>query len=75
MLKKHYLMVLYIQILLIVLSVLSYVAYLQALQTSSLLAQIFMVLGFSSGIVAFVLVFFAFDLAFNKKPNKLQENN
>ena len=67
MLKKYYPLILYLQVLLIVLSILTYVAYLQALQTSPLLASIYMILGIASGIVAFVLLFFAFDLNFSKE--------
>lgn len=70
MLKKYYPMILFIQTLLIVLSILTYVAYLQALQISSLLATIFMILGFASGIAAFVLVFFAFETSPGKKQNQ-----
>jgi len=67
MLKKYYPMILYVQVLLIVLSILTYFAYVQALQTSPLLANLFMILGFASGIAAFVLIFFAFDLTLNKR--------
>jgi hypothetical protein len=67
LLKEHYPMILYIQVLLITLSILTYVAYVLALQTSPLLASLFMILGFASGIAAFVLVFFAFDLTLNKR--------
>jgi ABC-type xylose transport system permease subunit len=69
MLKKYYPMVLYIQILLILLSILTYFAYLQALQLSPLLANVFIILGLASGIVAFALVFFAFDLSLHKETS------
>jgi len=70
MLKKHYLMILYTQILLIVLAILTYIAYFQALQMNPFLASIFMILGFVSGIAAFMLVFFAFETTSKQKPFK-----
>jgi len=71
---KYYPLILYLQVLLIGLSILTYVAYLQALQSSPLLASIFMILGIASGIAAFVLLFFAFNLTFNKELRPRAKN-
>jgi hypothetical protein len=70
MLKKYYPMILFIQILLIMLAILTYFAYFQALQMNLLLANIFMILGFVSGIATFMLVFFAFEITSKQKPSK-----
>jgi hypothetical protein len=63
-------MILYTQILLIVLAILTYIAYFQALQMNPFLASIFMILGFASGVIAFMLVFFAFEITSKQKPSK-----